>query len=206
VSARLDAVLPRRARPNGIRERIAVARHRRRVRDDVRKHCLPPLPRHWGAFGRGSFVLPPARVSTPRSIFIGDDVAVHEHMWFSVVEHFPGVVPRVSIGDRTRIGRCCQISVIQELTIDADAVIGDFVQIGDTYHPFEADDRMRALMPGNPVRIGRGAVIGSHVVILPGTTIGAGAYVEHHSVVRGDIEPGSLVAGSPARAVDASRS
>ena len=118
-----------------------------------------------------------------------------------MVRHLPDVTPRVVIGDHVRIGRSCQLSVIQELVIEQDVVIGDFVQIGDTFHPYEAEDRMAALTPPKPVRIGRGAIVGSHAVVLPGVTIGAGAYVEHHSVVGADVEPGEVVAGYPARPV-----
>lgn len=174
-------------------------RLRRRVRRTIEGLVAPP-GRCFGGFGR-SVIVPPARVESPECITIGDGVVVHEHVWFSVVRHLPDVTPRVVIEDRVRIGRCCQLSVIRELVIERGAVIGDFVQIGDTFHPYEADDRMAALSPPQPVRIGRGAVVGSHVVVLPGVTIGAGAYVEHHSVVGSDVAPGAVVAGYPARPV-----
>jgi acetyltransferase-like isoleucine patch superfamily enzyme len=139
-------------------------------------------------------------VENPQYIEIGDGVIVHEHVWFSVVPHFrPSITPRLVIEDDVRIGRCCQFSVVGEVIIERGAVIGDFVQIGDTYHPYEADDRMAALTSPVPVRVGRGTVIGSHVVVLPGVTIGPGAYIEHHSVVGHDVPAGTLVAGYPAR-------
>ena len=159
---------------------------------------MPPPPWAFASFGR-SVIVPPTRVGSPHRIEIGDGVVVHEHSWFSVVEHFPDIVPRVSIGDRTRIGRCCQFSVVGELVIEEDVIIGDFVQIGDTFHPYEAEDRMAALTPPVPVRIERGAVIGSHAVLLPGSRIGAGAFVDHHAVVNGTVEAGTLVGGYPAR-------
>jgi UDP-3-O-[3-hydroxymyristoyl] glucosamine N-acyltransferase len=174
-------------------------RRRRSVRRTIRT-LLPP-PRHrFGAMGR-SVIVPPARVESPECIHIGDGVVVHEHVWFSVVPFFPDITPRLVIGDRVRIGRCCQLSVIGELEIEQDAIIGDFVQMGDTFHPYEAQDRMAALTRPQAVRIGRGAVIGSHAVVLPGVTIGAGAYVEHHAVVSSDVAPGAVVAGYPARPV-----
>jgi acetyltransferase-like isoleucine patch superfamily enzyme len=146
-----------------------------------------------------SFIVPPARVDNPDLIHIGDGVLIHENVWLSVVRHFPELDTRLVIEDRVRIGRGCQLSVAGELVIERDAILGDFVQIGDTYHPYEVDDRFPALVPPRAVRVGRGAVIGSHVVILPGVTIGAGAYVEHHSVVGRDVAPATVVAGHPAR-------
>jgi acetyltransferase-like isoleucine patch superfamily enzyme len=52
-----------------------------------------------------------------------------------------------------------------------------------------------------PTRIGRGAFIGVHSVILPGVTIGAGAIVGAGSVVTRDVPRGSTVAGVPARLI-----
>jgi UDP-3-O-[3-hydroxymyristoyl] glucosamine N-acyltransferase len=182
-----------------VTERYREWRRQRGIARRVAQMVAPP-PWRFAKFGR-SIIVPPARVESPGCIAIGDGVIVHEHVWFSVVPYVPGVRPRVEIGDRVRIGRCCQFSVIGELVIEPDVLIGDFVQMGDTYHPYEAEDRWTSLTPPEPVRIGRGAVIGSHCVVLPGVTIGAGAYVEHHSVVGRDVAPGSVVAGYPARPV-----
>ena len=48
-------------------------------------------------------------------------------------------------------------------------------------------------------RIGAGAFLGVHCVVLPGVTIGAGAVVGAGSVVTRDVPPGVIVAGVPAR-------
>jgi maltose O-acetyltransferase len=50
-----------------------------------------------------------------------------------------------------------------------------------------------------PVTIGRGASVGTEAVILPGVTVGAGAVVAAGAVVTGDVPPGVVVAGVPAR-------
>jgi acetyltransferase-like isoleucine patch superfamily enzyme len=173
---------------------------RRRAIQRAARRLVPPPPHRFGAYGQ-SVIVPPARVESPQCIAIGEGVVVHEHVWFSVVDRGLGTPPRVVIEDDVRIGRCCQLSVIRELVIGRGAIIGDFVQIGDTFHPYEAEDRMAALTPPEPVRIGAGAVVGSHAVVLPGVTIGAGAYVEHHAVVSRDVDPGAVVAGFPARPV-----
>jgi acetyltransferase-like isoleucine patch superfamily enzyme len=166
----------------------------------VARICVPPPRSAFGAFGR-SVIVPPARVESPDCVFVGDGTVIHEHSWFSVVRHFPGIEPRVVIGDDVRIGRCCQFSVARELIIERNAIIGDFVQIGDTFHPWDVDDRMPALVDPSPVHIGQGAIVASHVVVLPGVTIGAGAYVEHHSIVQHDVAAGQVVSGRPARPV-----
>ena len=50
-----------------------------------------------------------------------------------------------------------------------------------------------------PTRVCKGASIGSGAVILGGVTIGAGALVGAGAVVTKDVEPGTVVAGCPAR-------
>ena len=47
--------------------------------------------------------------------------------------------------------------------------------------------------------IEEGAFIGTGSILLPGVRIGSGAYVAAGSVVAGDVAPGTLVAGNPAR-------
>lgn len=50
-----------------------------------------------------------------------------------------------------------------------------------------------------PVRIGRGAFIGTQSTILPGVTVGEGAIVGAASVVTSDVAPHTIVGGNPAR-------
>ena len=146
-------------------------------------------------------MVPPARISNPDCIFVGDGVIIHEDVWLSVVRHFPDIRPRLVIGDGVAIGRSCQLTVVGELVIEQDAIVGDFVHIGDTFHPYESRNRIEEAVRPAPVRIGRGAVIGGHAVILPGVTVGAGAYIDHHCVVGRDVPPGAVMAGHPARPV-----
>jgi serine acetyltransferase len=164
--------------------------------------CVPPAPRHWARFGR-SIVVPPARIEGSQWVRIGDGVVVLEHLWLSVVATPERPPPLVMIADHVRVGRGCQFSVLGELTIEEGAIIGDFVHLADTWHRYDVDDPLpvEAMVDPRPVRIGRGAVLGSHVTVLPGVTVGAGAFVEHHAVVHRDVAPGATVAGSPARPV-----
>jgi UDP-3-O-[3-hydroxymyristoyl] glucosamine N-acyltransferase len=159
---------------------------------------LVPPPAAWAAFGR-SVVDPPARIPAPERMWVGDDVLIGEGAWFSVLKAFAEVDPRVVIGDRVRIGRFGAFGVVGELIIEPGVVIGDFALVVDTIHPFECADRLPATSRPRPVRIGEGAVLGTHAVVLPGVTIGAGARVAHHAVVGSDVAPGATVGGYPAR-------
>jgi UDP-3-O-[3-hydroxymyristoyl] glucosamine N-acyltransferase len=186
----------------GLARRLTEDRASRRIARAFLRATVPPPQAAWARFGR-SVVVPPARVSRPDLVEIGDGVVVLEHVWMSVEQVFSDIRPRLVLGDRVRIGRNCQLTVVGEVVVEADALIGDFVQIGDTSHLYEA--RLRAGTAERPraVRIGEGALLRGHVVVLPGVTVGAGAIVDHHSVVAADVAPGVTVRGNPARPVTA---
>lgn len=124
-----------------------------------------------------------------------------ENVWMSVEKFFDDIRPRLVLGDRVRVGRGCQFTVVGEVVVEEDALIGDFVQIGDTSHPYEARLRAGTAIRPKPTRICAGAILSGHVVVLPGVTVGAGAVVDHHSVVTVDVPPGAVVRGNPARPV-----
>lgn len=54
-----------------------------------------------------------------------------------------------------------------------------------------------------PVRIGRHAVVGAGSVVLPGVTFGEGSASGALSLIKNDVSPFSIVAGSPAKVVKA---
>ncbi len=56
-----------------------------------------------------------------------------------------------------------------------------------------------------PVRVGRGADIGVHAVLLPGVTVGEGAIVGAGAVVTRDIPPYAIAAGVPAKVLRSRR-
>jgi maltose O-acetyltransferase len=119
----------------------------------------------------------------------------------SVVQAFDDITPRLVLEDGVRVGRGCQFSVVGEVVVEPEVLIGDFVQIGDTSHPYTARIRASANTRPKPSRIGQRAMLGSHVTVLAGVTVGAGAVIDHHAVVASDVPPGAVVSGNPARAV-----
>ena len=183
-----------------VREQV----RQRRVRSTVARAYLaattPDGDIRWGTAAR-ALVVPPLRAEHPELVHLSDGVIVLEGCWMSVVPAFDDVTPRLVLGRDVRVGRGCQFSVVGSVEVQDRALIGDFVQIGDTFHDYEASDRMPALVRPRDVVIGADAVIGGHVTVLPGVTVGAGAVVDHHSVVRTDVAPGTRVRGNPARPV-----
>lgn len=50
-----------------------------------------------------------------------------------------------------------------------------------------------------PVEVGEGCDVGVGAILLPGARVGAGAQIGAGSVVTGEIPPGAIAAGAPAR-------
>jgi acetyltransferase-like isoleucine patch superfamily enzyme len=96
-----------------------------------------------------------------------------------------------SIGDR--------VSIQSGVYIPTGTVIEDWVFIGP--HATFLNDRfpVRTKAPLTAPRIRRGATIGGNATILPGTTVGEGAFVAAAAVVTKDVPPWHMAIGSPAR-------
>jgi acetyltransferase-like isoleucine patch superfamily enzyme len=187
-----------------LRQRIAEERRQRRVASDTVRVLQPPLPSEFGAHGRNTWIVPPCRVSTPSSIFLGDDVTVLEHSYLSVVAAIAGVTPRLTIGDGTNIGAQCHIACVGEVDIGPRVLTAARIFIGDTYHGYEDPDVPvldQPMAAPKKVTIGAGSFLGIGSAVLMGVTVGEHAYVGAGAVVTSDVEPHTLVVGNPARAV-----
>lgn len=125
-----------------------------------------------------------------------------------------------SIGDETKIGTFveiqkdahigarCKISshsfICEGVTIEDEVFVGHGVMfINDPQPRATADGKLQteADWVVVPTRVGRGASLGTGVIVLCGVTIGAGAMVGAGAVVTRDVAPGETVAGVPARAI-----
>jgi acetyltransferase-like isoleucine patch superfamily enzyme len=92
-----------------------------------------------------------------------------------------------------------------EVTIGERAFIGAGACIWDTdFHPLDPAARREHSTRGaltRPVHIGNDVFIGARAIVLKGVTVGDGAVIAAGAVVAKDVEPGTVVAGNPARAV-----
>lgn len=187
-----------------LRRRASEARRLRRMGADTARVLSPPPPTAFGAYGRNTWIVPPARVSTPGSIFLGDDVVILERSFLSVVPAIEGITPKLTIGDRTNIGAQSHIACVGEVDIGPEVLTAARIFIGDTYHRYE-DPTVPVLdqpmAPPEKVSIGRGAFLGIGSAVLMGVTVGEHAYVGAGAVVTRDVEPFTLVVGNPARPV-----
>lgn len=93
-------------------------------------------------------------------------------------------------------------AVIGEGTmIDMNAVLGGRATVGKNCHIGAGTVLAGVIEPpsAKPVIVEDDVVIGANVVVLEGITIGKGSIVAAGSIVTKDVEPNTLVGGTPAR-------
>ena len=83
--------------------------------------------------------------------------------------------------------------------IEDNALIGHNACLLTLNH--NEDPQKRANLHPAPIKIGKGAWLGSNVTVLPGITIGDGAIIAAGAVVTKDVEANTIVAGIPAKVV-----
>lgn len=109
--------------------------------------------------------------------------------------------PWISIGSRAYIGPFCFLGSYKELKIGDNSLIGAYSYLitGNHRHTDLGTPFQDQGYEGAPIIIGRNVWLGTHVVILPGVTIGDNAIVGAGSVVTRSIPAGERWAGVPAR-------
>ena len=122
-----------------------------------------------GGFGHGVGVQTGCRILQGRKVFVGERVVIN----FGCL--LDGRHYKIEIGDDVSIGPEATI-----LTLGHSVNSPDFA------------------LEGGDVFVCRHAWVGYRAIILPGVTIGEGAVVAAQALVTKDVEPYSIVAGSPA--------
>jgi sugar O-acyltransferase (sialic acid O-acetyltransferase NeuD family) len=102
------------------------------------------------------------------------------------------VCPNVFLGPRSRIGD--GVTILANAVVNHDADIGAWTLIASG-----------AIVSGG-VRVEAACYLGAGVVLKEGIHIGSGALVGMGAVVIRNVPPQSVVAGNPARAIDATAS
>lgn len=103
----------------------------------------------------------------------------------------------ISIGKNVFINTCCCFQDQGGISIGDGVLIGHRVVLATINHGLLPEER-QCNCPA-PIVIGKNVWIGSGSIVLPGITIGDNAVVAAGAVVTRDVEPGTVVAGVPAR-------
>jgi len=141
---------------------------------------------------------PHCRVIGAAGLVTGDRVWLEASVWIKMVD--PNA--RVNIGSHAFFARNCHMDVMQSISIGAHSLFGPGCVLVDHNHGKAGNLRIdQQPCIAKPIVVGRDVWCGAGVVILPGVTIGDGAIVGANTVVTRDVEPMSIVAGSPARLI-----
>lgn len=155
------------------------------------------------------------RIRHPRTLSYGNDVVILGRLKLA-----QGT--RLVLGDRVRVrGRVivnggglvtvgadtllngCWIGARTTVTVGAGCLISDCDITDSDFH--NLDPERRHLPPDErtqrPVNIADNVWVGAQALVLKGTTVGRDSVVGAGSVVRGDVPPGVVVIGNPARIV-----
>lgn len=171
--------------------------------------------------GRGVTIRQPHRITLGRGVMI-DDYAVLDVRGANETDVKDA---GISLGDHVLVGRnsllvakhgqiilhrgvnissCCRIATQSRVEIGESTLIAAYAYIGPGNH--RTDDTERSMIEAEMdvrggVVIGAHSWIGAHATILDGVTIGEGAIVGAHSLVRTNVPPRTIVAGTPARVI-----
>jgi len=160
----------------------------------------------FAAFGPGSVIQLPVRLSGEGHVCVGADVFVGAGSWIQVLERDAptGVDPEIVIGDGTSIAGSCVLSAACSIHVGRRVLMARNVYVADHGHAF-ADIGAAVLDQGlrdiRPVVIGDGAWLGQNVFVAPGVSIGRGAVIGANSVVLSDVPDHAIAVGAPTRIV-----
>lgn len=186
-----------------------LARAHRRIHDFEDRRDAPAF----GALGQGSLVRMPQMLLNPDRLFIGRDSTIHPYCRMEVITANPHIDgpdlpardPRIQIGDRVVINSFSHFGAMSRIVLGDDVGIASGVCIEDHHYEYDGVSDERPLKK-QPFRVADvvledGCMIGEHVTILPGVTIGANSWIGANAVVADDIPPYSIAAGVPARVI-----
>jgi len=133
---------------------------------------------------------------------IDDPVIIEQLVNFHITSE-PGKQPRLRIGAHAFIGMGTFVQVFDAVSIGRYALIGPYCYIVSANHQFDRRDApiQQQGFATAPVTIGEDAWLGTHVVVMPGVSIGKGAIIGAGSVVTRNVPEYEIWAGVPARFV-----
>lgn len=114
---------------------------------------------------------------------------------FSPVQLSTGQHGAIEVGSGTIVNFGTMIAAKKHVRIGNDVSIGPYCVISD--ETLEGSDF--ANLAGLPIEIGDGVWLAGRVTVLPGARIGKGSVITAGSIVSGDVPPGVIAGGNPAR-------
>jgi acetyltransferase-like isoleucine patch superfamily enzyme len=130
-------------------------------------------------------------------ILLGSRVRLNSN--WAPIELVSGPLGVIDIGDGVFINYGAMISAHLLVRIGSNVMIGNYCIVADTEIPGIGEPAGAPSIEPRAVEIGDRVWLAARVTVLPGARIGAGAVIAAGSVVAGDIPPGKIAGGIPAR-------
>lgn len=105
----------------------------------------------------------------------------------------------IHIGQHVFINTGCTMQDQGGIFIGDGALIGHHATLVTLNH--DLDPNHRGNLHPAPIHIGKNVWLGANVTVLPGVSIGDGAVIAAGAIVTKDVEPCTVAAGVPAKAV-----
>lgn len=106
----------------------------------------------------------------------------------------------ITFGESVFVGPGCVMVAQNSIRIGARVLIAEYVTLRDQDHIVKYSQRIvGAGFENSPIEIGDDVWIGAKASVLRGSRIGAGSVVGVHSLIRGEVPPGAIFVGVPAR-------
>jgi maltose O-acetyltransferase len=128
---------------------------------------------------------------------LGISIGAGSHVYLGVT-FLGNRIRDIRIGERCMVNPGCLLNASDAIEIGNDVVLAHQVSLHTADH--DVRDPSFAMRTA-PIRVGDGAWLASHAIVLKGVTLGPGAVVAAGAVVARDVAPGQIVAGNPAQAI-----
>lgn len=175
---------------------------------------LDVLYTHWlkksfQYIGNNSIIERRTKIYNAERMKIGENVYIRKYSNLSAWTEYSGQQfnPVISIGNNCSIGTFANISAVNRIVLKENVLIGKWVTIIDHAHgEFNKEEAntvpaYRNLFSKGEIVIEANVWIADKVTICSNVRIGQGAIIGANSVVTKDVQPYTMVGGSPARTI-----
>lgn len=160
--------------------------------------------KQFGSIGWWTYIEKPLRIDNKENIYLDNDVNIASYCWLAAKpKTSEKAKARLVIKKGSAIGDYAHIYATQEIIIDRNVLLANFVYVSDNLHGYEDINIPiihQPIVQKNPVHIGEGSWLGEHVCVI-GASIGKHCVIGANSVVTHDIPDYCVAVGSPAKVI-----
>lgn len=159
---------------------------------------------HWEMARREAFVRWPVHGNVLEALRqgrleVGPGVLFEPNVWITAPDS-----ARVRIGAGTFLNQGVMLAAQQLVEIGEHCMLANGCFVSDASHRYDDPNEpvpWQGFQSKGPTRIGDNCWLGANVVVTSGVTIGERCVIGANSVVTEDVEPHTVAAGAPARAL-----